>query len=536
MFGTSEHLEVSDVWKCYLFLTQELAARFPRLPAPKLIVLTGGIFQLGDQSPVQPTGGTLSGLSRTFMTEFPHFTVKIIDLDPDQLVSTATADIISSQIWSPAKEHSKESLFAIRGNILYVARLRQRSQTTTFPRLSLPQTPFCLQLPETKTIADLVFIPFTPPELENDQVEIQIRAIGMNFRDIFLILKAVDQKSVTVGSDVAGVVTKIGKDVSKVRIGDAVFAARNSLTPFPNVAIMRQGELLHLPEHLTFEEAVTFPVAFSSAFYGIVMLANVKRGDNVLIHTATGGVGLRAVALAFELGAKIYATAGSRRKRAYLQALGIPAEQIFSSRDTLFSEKILALGQGKPIIDIVLNSITGPGFKEASLSLCTKSAKFVELSKINIWSDAEIKAIRPDINYFQLDLSGSDHLSAIWTRILDEIKLRIGGSKTVEPLPVTLFQAEHVRDALSYLQKAKHVGKIVCSFPRVLGQIESPIFNDRSTYLIVGGLGGIGLKVNTFIIISSTGRCHNFPTILYKINIMHFYRWRSGWYPKAQNM
>jgi len=215
-------------------------------------------------------------------------------------------------------------------------------------------------------------------------------------------------------------------------------------------------------------------------------------------------VGLAAIQVLQNIGAEIYVTAGNRRKRAYLQTLGI--KFVYNSRDTSYGVGIERDTNGKGVT-VVLNSLTGPNFKETSLAACAPGARFVEIGKINIWQHHEVKYLRPDVKYAIIDLSLKDseieELSGTKFRTHEQV-LQVEKHVTsgnFHELPCEIYPLAQVREAFYNFQKASHIGKIVIKFPECTlpdsGKIDHKhmLFNSESSYLITGGLGGIGVQV-----------------------------------------
>lgn len=298
----------------------------------------------------------------------------------------------------------------------------------------------------------------------------------------------------TVGFDFAGVVKRTGAAVTNWRVGDYVFGCNFTQGALPSHIKMPEDAVVPVPDDLTQCEAATLPAVFSTSYYCLMTIAKMKQGDTVLLHTASGGVGLAAIQICRQLGANIIATAGSHRKRSYLKSIGI--QHVFNSRNTNYEKEIMEVTKGQGV-DIVLNSLTGPGFKEASLAVCAPNGRFVEMSKLSIWSDKEVCERRPDVDYTIVDLTQLD--KEIWKQLLLELKNKLH-TGIMQPIPYVRFDALNIRQALQYLQQAKHIGKVVCVMPEVRvedGEYKTytPLFNDRSTYLVTGGLGGIGFEV-----------------------------------------
>lgn len=423
-----------------------------------------------------------------------------IDLSPAIPVDDQVNDVFCELFWTS----DAEELIALRDGKRLVPRLA--SMKITDYSLSIPSFAdrFQLIMPPTKAIADLEFGFLNSYILKDDEIEIQVKAAALNFRDIFAVLKPTSQfdNVNSIGSDFAGVVIKMGSAVTKWKMGDPVFGMNTEQQALPSHLKTKENMVLGMPENFTFAEAATIPAVFATALYCLVSVAKIKSGDLCLLHTASGGVGLSAIMIAKYFGATIIATAGSRRKRAYLRSLGI--QHVFHSRNTEYGDEILKVTEGRGV-DIVLNSLTGPGFIEASIKACAQNARFVEMSKLNIWTEEQVHELRKDVQYTVADLSSLKEEE--WKNLMEEMKKCIK-KDFVKPIPYTRFDALSIRQALGYLQKAKHIGKVVCIMPdeklsvKDIQQSQSPktnLFNDRSTYLITGGLGGIGLEVAKFM-------------------------------------
>ena len=161
------------------------------------------------------------------------------------------------------------------------------------------------------------------------EVEIEIFAAGLNFKDLMLRNGNASQGSNTarpdcggLGFECAGRVVAVGNEVAGLIVGDEVVATGRA--PWRVTLRLTSGSWCTSPPHLTFEGAATIPVAFATAQYSLHTLGRVQRGEQILIHSATGGVGLAAVQLALKAGAIVFATAGLTEKRELLSALGVP--------------------------------------------------------------------------------------------------------------------------------------------------------------------------------------------------------------------
>ncbi len=228
------------------------------------------------------------------------------------------------------------------------------------------------------------------------EVAVAVQAIGLNFRDVLIALGAYPGEAAEMGGDAAGVVTALGEGVSDLSVGDRVFGMMGG--GFASRVTTPAATLRAMPDALDFAGAATLPSTFCTA-QAAFEAADLKAGRKVLIHAAAGGVGLAAIQLARAIGAEVYATA-SAPKRDYLRSLGIT--HVFDSRSTDFGAEVLSASGGG--VDMVLNSLTGEGFIEASLSCLADGGHFVEIAKRNIWSPEEMTEARPDLHYTILAL------------------------------------------------------------------------------------------------------------------------------------
>ncbi|HXA15307.1 MAG TPA: type I polyketide synthase, partial [Opitutaceae bacterium] len=248
-------------------------------------------------------------------------------------------------------------------------------------------------------------------------------------------------------------------------------------------------------------EGATITVAFVTAGYALNHLARLAPGERVLIHAASGGVGLAAVQLAQQAGAEIFATAGSPRKRAYLRSLGI--RHIMDSRSLDFAGEIRKITGGEGV-DVVLNSLAGD-FIRTSLSLLRQGGRFLEIGKTGILDKSEAARLRPDVSYHTIAL---DRLTEMDAAVIGSLLKKLSAELDrgdLKPLPQRVFAMEHAVEAFRFMAQAKHIGKVVVS------QVEAgrngtessskpKLLKADSTYLITGGLGALGLMVARWMV------------------------------------
>jgi myxalamid-type polyketide synthase MxaB len=245
------------------------------------------------------------------------------------------------------------------------------------------------------------------------------------------------------------------------------------------------------PTNLLLMEAATIPTAFLTAYYGLHHLAGIKKGDRVLIHAAAGGVGLAAVLLAQRVGAEIFATTGSEPKRDYLRSIGVP--YIFNSRDDAFADEIMQVTQGKGV-NIVLNSLADE-FIVKSFSVLADHGCFLEIGKRDEWDQQKVATLHPTLKYYRYDLAVEMLNDLPFVRnMLNQILVDFEKG-VLSVLPIKSFPITSANEAFRHMAQAKHIGKIVLT-----QEEEIPLIHGDGTYLITGGLGGLGLVTTQWLV------------------------------------
>ena len=212
----------------------------------------------------------------------------------------------------------------------------------------------------------------------------------------------------------------------------------------------------------------------------------------VLILAAAGGVGLAAIQMAQQAGAEIYATA-SPSKWSVLKSLGV--NHIYNSRTLDFADQVLADTHGQGV-DVVLNSLTSEGFIAKSLSILKQNGRFIEIGKQKIWDKAQVAAAKPNVRYEVFDLVAMiEQQPPLIQTLLCELMPRFAQGE-LRPLPVTTFPITDAVSAFRYMQQAKHLGKIVVAQRAT----QTVSIRADATYLITGGLGGLGMLVARWLI------------------------------------
>ncbi len=338
-----------------------------------------------------------------------------------------------------------------------------------------------------------------------EEIEVEVYATGLNFRDIMYTLGLLPDEAIengfagpTLGLEFSGIVQSVGNKAQAFRPGDKVVGFGPA--SFSNRVITKASAIAHIPGGISFEAATTIPSTFFTAYYSLHHLARLQAGEKVLIHGAAGGVGLAAIQLAKWIGAEIYATAGSDEKRDFLQLLGV--DHIFHSRSLSFADEILEQTDGAGV-DVVLNSLAGEAISR-NFQVLKPFGRFLELGKRDFYENTKIglRPFRNNISYFGIDADQLMQAQPDLTHKLFAAVMALFTDGVLHPLPYHAFEAEDIIAAFRYMQQARQIGKVVITYRHGINHSHSPgqakrknlSLKDQASYLITGGLRGFGLK------------------------------------------
>lgn len=331
---------------------------------------------------------------------------------------------------------------------------------------------------------------------------IQVAAAGVNFRDLLIVLGSMPF-SHGIGLEGAGVVRYCGPKVTDLQPGDRVFYISNMNGLATHVRIPAVCAY-KIPANLSFVDAATMPIAYSTALISLAQIGRLQPGESVLIHAASGAVGQASIAIAQRLQADIFVTAGTPEKRKFLEdTFGIPQERIFSSRNATFRDAILKATNGAGV-DVILNSLSGD-LLQATWDLIKDFGRFVEIGKKDLLQNSYLGMRHFDRN---VTFSGVD-LHKIFKKRPAEAKehlaniMELFSSGAITPIrPVTEVPCSEIASGLRRLQTGNNIGKIVITMnaddevladlPHPLGRPGKHVLRSDATYLITGGTGGIG--------------------------------------------
>jgi myxalamid-type polyketide synthase MxaB len=496
-FHSVDELNRYQQYACgsFLHLVQALASSSV-VAKPRVWTVTRGAQQISAAAmPVDAAQATLWGLARVAALEHSDLGCTRIDLDPasSETIEQDNLAVLLAELAAP----DREDQIAYRDGIRFVARLARWRRGSEEGDAEQTAQPMRLEVPQRGVLGNLKLLPMMRRAPGRGEVEIEVAATGLNFRDVLNVLGLYPGDPGPLGGECAGVVAAVGEGVTEFKVGDEVLGiASGSFSTF----VTTQASLVaKKPASISFAEAATIPITFMTAHYALHHLAGMCAGDRVLIQAAAGGVGLAAVQLARRAGAEIFGTAGSAAKRQYLVEQGVAEDHLLNSRTTEFAEQILArtAGQG---VRIVLNSLAGE-FIPKGLSIVQPDGHFLEIGKADLWDAKRVAEVNPQARYttIALDQMVIERPTFVGQMLRELLPLFERGD--LKPLCLREFPIDQSESAFRYMAQARHIGKVVITQSAKVDrrssnqkELSRATVRSDASYLITGGLGALGLQ------------------------------------------
>ncbi len=443
-------------------------------------------------------GAAIWGFARVLANELPRLSLRMLDLAGAESAKSlahhiaeeiAAAKTETEIVWTPQGRH----VMRLRSGLPPHFRSRGGALTLTAG--------------PTGGLHSLGWVSRATRALGPGEIEIEVHAAGLNFRDVMWAMGLLPEEALidgfagaTYGLECAGVVRAVGAGVTSLTIGDRVMALAPAALGTRVVTTAEAA--VPLPAGLGFVAAATLPVAFITVIYALGHLAQLEAGEHVLVHAAAGGVGLAAIQYAKHRGAVVIATAGSKTKRTFLRLAG--ADHVFDSRDLAFADQVREITGGAGV-DVVLNSLSGEAM-ERSLELLRPFGRFLELGKRDFYLNRRLhlRPLRHNVSYFAIDI---DQLPlrrpALARSLLAEVStlLRDG---VIRPLAHRTFRYSEFDEAFRLMQASGHIGKLVLVPDRDdVFPVRAPTnFAVRAdaTYLVTGGIEGFGFEAARWLV------------------------------------
>ncbi|MBV9553554.1 MAG: SDR family NAD(P)-dependent oxidoreductase, partial [Alphaproteobacteria bacterium] len=442
-------------------------------------------------------GAAAWGFARTLRNETPGLSLYLLDLPPELTPREQAAHVVAE---AAAAGDDNEIVWTGAGR--HVLRLRR----------GLPPVPAAAgdgvmaTAPHPGRLHRLCWEKAAARAPGSGEIAIDVRAAGLNFRDVMTAAAMLPEEALAdgfagaaLGLECAGVVTALGAGVGDIAVGDRVFGFAPAA--LASRVVTRAGMVTAMPPALSFAAAATMPAAFVTAIYALRRLARLMPGESVLIHAASGGVGLAALQIAKRCGAVVIATAGAPEKRTFLRLAG--ADHVADSRDLGFVGAVREATRGAGV-DVVLNSLHGEAM-EASLDLIKPFGRFVELGKRGFYEGARLptRRLRENVSYFAVDIDRlPTEQPALAAALLAELTTALERGD-IRPLAHRPLAFAEIGEAFRTMQAAQHIGKLVLTPDGNAGIAVAPsadlALRGDGCYLVTGGIGGFGFAAARFL-------------------------------------
>ncbi|KAH7371923.1 putative polyketide synthase [Pyrenochaeta sp. MPI-SDFR-AT-0127] len=333
-----------------------------------------------------------------------------------------------------------------------------------------------------------------------NDVKFQLCAASINFKDV-LIVSGQLEGITEMQNDCSGIVVEVGSNMAdRFMVGDRICALYSR--SYTNWPIVHGDCCHHIPKHMSFEDAASVPIVWITVYHSIVDLGRLQKGESILIHSAAGAVGQASIMLARHIGAEIFVTVGTEaKKRILMERYGIPADHIFSSRTVAFRDQVMKYTKGKGV-DVVLNFLSGEMFR-ASCNVVSAFGRFVEIGRKDLMNNAlmPMEFLLKNVTFAYADMAlVITEKKPLAKRLLHEV-FKLISADAIATVPVQTMPINEIETAFRTLQASKHTGKLVLTVREdqevnvVPPTPTAAALQSSATYLVIGGLGGLGRRV-----------------------------------------
>ncbi|USP74624.1 uncharacterized protein yc1106_01898 [Curvularia clavata] len=359
----------------------------------------------------------------------------------------------------------------------------------------------------------LHWAPRTSQKPGKSQVAVEIMATGLNFRDVLTAMDLLEVPRQVLGLEAAGVVRDVGSEVEDLAVGDRVIIMGGA-SLFTTKALVPSVNCWKFPSSLSFQEAATMPCVFLTVIYGLLEVGQMKSEQTILIHSACGGVGLAAIQICRMLGATTYCTVSSEEKVKFLEEeIGIPRRCIFNSRNRSFVTDVKRV-TNEVGVDFVLNSLSGD-LLHASWECVAPFGKMIEIGKRDLIANGRM-SLHPfaeNRSFHGIELANLfTHRPKECRRLLVKM-VDLYEAGHIKPIfPIQNFQMAEAEQCFRYMQQGRHIGKVILSKEPLVNRSatslglktahprKTPTLNSHASYLLAGGLGGLGRIVANWLV------------------------------------
>ncbi|PHH81292.1 hypothetical protein CDD82_1123 [Ophiocordyceps australis] len=496
-------------------------------PSPADLAAVQSLFSHANQTlwvsgPLGPDAALITGLARTVRNEAVGIQLRTLELAD---VALTDADACADAVCRVFDAHTSDDEFRLVSATLQTSRLVEdeerneelaqmlgrKEKTPVASKIQEPPQPIKLCVGQVGMLDSVCFEPdgLALEPLGEDEVEINVKASGVNFRDVMVALGQIPDRNF--GFEGAGIVRRVGSAKTGFSVGQRVmFLAHGAHRTVHRVAA---DFVVSMPDGLSLVDGAALLLVHTTAWYALVRTARATAGQSVLIHAAAGGVGQALLMLARHLRLEVYATVGTDEKRKLVrERYGVPDDHIFNSRDLSFVAGIKRMTRGRGV-DIIVNSLAGEALRQTWYCLAAFGT-FVEVGMKDILDNARLD-MRPFLRdatfaFFNLNHVQKERPDLMREALRETMALVRAG--VLEPAtPTTSFPASQAETALRRIQTGQHMGKLVLTFDTgdMVPVLRPSVgLSASGSYLLVGGLGGLGRSLaRLFISLGARNLC-----------------------------
>lgn len=473
-----------------------------------------------------PRGAFMTGLLRVVATENPAGRFLSINIGSDNFErgnNDLVRGVVSKEfVLQTEPSPSVDSEFAWQDGCMWVSRivpdagLGEYSETFKTPtRQGFQMLPIDKHRPvradfeATGILNSLYFRPYTEllQALPANYIDVKVAAVGLNWRDVAMVTSRNILASSNLSSEYAGVVTKVGPNVAGLSIGDRIYGlGRGHFGNYERVPAAFAQKLRPTDDYV---EAATMPLVYMSAVYAFEYLVRLRKGDKVLIQSASGGLGLAAIQIACSHGAEIFATVGTSDKVSFLaDSLGIPIDHIFSSRDPdNLSQIARSIGNGG--FDVILSTVAEGDSLYQSLKALAPMGHLIDVGRVDVLKSKQLglELFQKNASFSSFDLNAVvDNNAELGCQLMKTVNDLHRAGRITPIRPSSVFDVSKLDQALLSFSQGTHIGKLVVSFQnpssiiKLLRQPQSATFDPKARYVITGGFGGLGRSITKWMV------------------------------------
>ncbi|KAF7868684.1 hypothetical protein EAF04_005214 [Stromatinia cepivora] len=473
-----------------------------------------------------PDGAFVLGLLRTLGSENPAGEFVAIDIDADNYQPPAEEleDLLRCLVdqelalYAESGDNGVNREFAWQDGCLWISRivpdgeLQGYSETMISPGdHELEVVPLSSRGPIRAAfgtpgiLTSLYFRPYLElfQPLPKSYIEVKVLAVGLNWKDLGLCTGRFDQNNLS--NEYCGVVVKRGSDVNHVEVGDRVYGMGKG--HFGNYTRVPAALTQKLQPEMDPVEAATMPLVYMTAVYAFEHVTRLRKGQKVLIQSASGGLGLAAIQLARAKGAEVFVTAGTAEKTRFLtEQMEIPASHIFSSRNPVDTKRMIPATQNGGF-DVILSNSQGDMLYE-SIKALAPLGHLIDVGRLDVTSSKNIalELFQKSASFTSFDLGLVIERDVEFSgELMQSVDEHFKAGRITPIRPYTVMDISQLDQALLHFSKGTHIGKMVISYQDPSSTIKTQKsvtpaqFDSDARYILVGGLSSLGRSIVRFM-------------------------------------